>query len=61
LLSRGWEKWLGHESLATKIGAVFIPASGAGLIYFAVTLWLKIEPALDVVNLVRQRWRKIFR
>ena len=29
LLSRGWEKWLGHESLVTKIGAVFVPAAGA--------------------------------
>ena len=60
LLSRGWEKWLGHEDLATKLGAVFIPAAGAGLVYFAATLWLKIEPALEVVNLIRQRLRKIF-
>jgi putative peptidoglycan lipid II flippase len=45
---RWWEKSLGHTSLALKIGAVFVPAGIAGLIYWLTALALKIPAAQEM-------------
>ncbi len=47
---RWWEKSLGHETLALKIGAVFVPAGTAGLIYWLAALALKIPAAQELTE-----------
>jgi putative peptidoglycan lipid II flippase len=55
---RFWENSLGHETLALKIGAVFGPAIGAGLVYGIVALALKVPAAHEITNLVFGKFRK---
>ena len=55
---RLWEQLLGHETLALKIGAVFIPAIAAGLAYGLLALAFKIPAAHEITNLVFARFRK---
>ena len=55
---RLWESSLGHETLALKIGAVFVPAGAAGLVYGILALALKIPAAHEMANLVFGKFRK---
>jgi putative peptidoglycan lipid II flippase len=55
---RLWESWLGHETLALKIGAVFVPAGAAGLVYGILALVFKIPAAHEMANLVFGKFRK---
>jgi putative peptidoglycan lipid II flippase len=55
---RFWENSLGHETLALKIGEVFVPAGIAGLTYWLTTLALKIPAAKEITDLVLQKFRK---
>jgi putative peptidoglycan lipid II flippase len=55
---RYWERALGHDTLALKIGAVFAPAAVAALIYWLVTVRLKVAAAKDLSALMFQRWRR---
>jgi len=55
---RVWESSLGHGTLALKIGAVFVPAIVAGLIYGMLALAFKIPAAREITNLVFGRFRK---
>jgi putative peptidoglycan lipid II flippase len=55
LLTRGWEKWVGHGHLLAKAGAVFIPAALAGLLYWGILLWLRVPQAADFLGLLRRR------
>jgi putative peptidoglycan lipid II flippase len=57
LASAKWETALGHRDLVMKLGAVFVPMTAAGLIYWGLTLWFKVPPALEIGNLVLQRLR----
>jgi putative peptidoglycan lipid II flippase len=54
---RGWEQALGHTTLALKIGAVFVPAGSAGLIYWIAALALKIPAAKETTDLMLARFR----
>jgi putative peptidoglycan lipid II flippase len=57
----GWQWWehsLGHSTIALKIGAVFVPAGIAGLIYWLAALALKIPAAKETTDLVFQRFRR---
>jgi len=40
-----------------KLGAVFVPMTAAGFIYWGLTLWFKVPPALEIGHLVLQRLR----
>ncbi len=51
LLSRWWERHLGHTNLTLKLGAVFVPATAAGMCYWATALWLKIPSASEVLHI----------
>ncbi|MBI3415373.1 MAG: murein biosynthesis integral membrane protein MurJ [Verrucomicrobia bacterium] len=51
-LSWFWERNIGHEHLPQRIGAVFVPAISASLLYVATLLWLKIGSAWEIFNLV---------
>jgi putative peptidoglycan lipid II flippase len=58
---QGWQFWetsLGHETLALKIGAVFVPAIAAGSVYGVLALVLKIPAAHEMANLVFGKFRK---
>jgi putative peptidoglycan lipid II flippase len=53
-----WEKSLGHETLALKIGAVFAPAILAGLIYGMLALAFKIPAAKELMDFALSRFKK---
>jgi putative peptidoglycan lipid II flippase len=60
--SARWEYVMGHQGLAMKLGAVFVPMTAASLAYWLVALWFKVAPAQELGGLVlhRLRWgRKI--
>ncbi len=54
--TRGWEQSLGHQTLALKLGAVFVPATVAALIYWLVTVWFKVPAANEVSGLLRRKF-----
>jgi putative peptidoglycan lipid II flippase len=47
---RLWENHLGHQTLALKFGAVFVPAGIAGLFYWLAALALKIPAAWEMTE-----------
>jgi len=52
----GWHSWegaIGHSNIALKIGAVFIPAIAAAIVYWLVALMFKVPVAKESVELVR--------
>ena len=54
----GWKSWegsLGHGNLALKIGAVFAPAIAAGILYWLVTLALKVPAAKEMLNFLTRK------
>jgi hypothetical protein len=53
-----WENYLGHQTIALKIGAVFVPAGLAGLIYGIVALAFKIPAAKEMVEFALARFKK---
>jgi putative peptidoglycan lipid II flippase len=55
---RFWESSLGHGTLALKIGAVFVPAGIAGLIYWLAALALKIPAAKEMTEFALAKFRK---
>jgi putative peptidoglycan lipid II flippase len=52
-----WEHQIGHGSLATKFGAVFVPGALASFIYFAVAFWMGVPAAREMTTLVAHRFR----
>lgn len=52
-----WEHNLGHASLARKLGAVFVPGTLAGLVYWVVAFWMKIPAAREMSALFLKRFR----
>jgi putative peptidoglycan lipid II flippase len=55
---RGWENWIGHATLAHKIGAVFVPAAFAAAAYGLVLLLAKFQPAIEICDLLLRRIRR---
>jgi putative peptidoglycan lipid II flippase len=55
---RLWENGIGHGTLALKIGAVFVPATIAGLIYLLSALWFEIPAAKEMVDFAFARFKK---
>jgi putative peptidoglycan lipid II flippase len=55
---RFWEKYLGHETIALKIGAVFVPAIAAGLIYGIFALAFKIPAAKEMLDFATAKFKK---
>ena len=53
-----WEKSFGHQTIALKIGAVFVPAAIAGLAYWLAALALKIPAAKETTDLVLARFKR---
>jgi TRAP-type C4-dicarboxylate transport system permease small subunit len=55
---RWWENSIGHQNLALKIGAVFVPAGIAGLVYWLIALAFKIPAARELVEFALARFKK---
>lgn len=55
---RLWEATLGHTTLALKIGAVFVPAILAGMIYGSLALTFKIPAAKEMMAFALSRFKK---
>jgi putative peptidoglycan lipid II flippase len=57
----GWQFWenkFGHETLALKTGAVFVPAILAGLIYGILALASKVPAAKELMGFAFARFKK---
>jgi len=55
---QAWERSLGHESIALRIGAVFVPATLASLAYFFATDWAKVGHAREISRLILGKIRR---
>jgi putative peptidoglycan lipid II flippase len=54
---RWWEARLGHTTLLLKLGAVFVPMTAAGLIYWGLSLGLRVPQARELGRLLLRRGR----
>jgi putative peptidoglycan lipid II flippase len=57
-VSRLWESRIGHNGLALKIGAVFVPGLAAGVVYWVVALGLKVPAAQEINSLLLKRFQR---
>ncbi|MFO1488184.1 MAG: murein biosynthesis integral membrane protein MurJ [Verrucomicrobiota bacterium] len=55
---QGWERSLGHATLALQIGAVFVPAGIAALVYWLAAVMAKIPAAHEITGLVFRKFRR---
>jgi putative peptidoglycan lipid II flippase len=56
-VSRTWQSSLGHGTLLLRIGAVFVPMTAAGIVYWTATLWANVPAARDIINVMVRRAR----
>ena len=52
---RSWEGALGHGNLALKLGAVFVPAIAAAILYWLVTIGLKVPAAKEMLAFAQRK------
>jgi putative peptidoglycan lipid II flippase len=50
-----WTAQFGHANKWLCLGEVFVPAAAAGIVYFALGLWLKIPAARDLLRILLRR------
>lgn len=53
-----WEREFGHGNIALRIGAVFGPATAAGLVYWLVGIAMKVPAANEIVGFVFAKFSK---
>src|SRR5438552_4982445 len=51
-----WQRSLGHDGLPVRLGAVFVPMTLAGLIYWGTTFCLRVPAAQEIAALVLQKF-----
>jgi putative peptidoglycan lipid II flippase len=56
-LSRAWHSAMGHGTFLLRFGAVFVPMTVAGCVYWAATLWCNVPAARDILDLVGRKVR----
>jgi putative peptidoglycan lipid II flippase len=56
--ARGWENWIGHATLACKIGAAFVPAAFAVTAYGLVALLGGAQATIEMRELLLQKFRR---
>ncbi|HEX3889698.1 MAG TPA: murein biosynthesis integral membrane protein MurJ [Verrucomicrobiae bacterium] len=57
----GWQFWenkFGHETIALKIGAVFVPAILAGLVYGILALAFKVPAAKEMLDFALAKFKR---
>src|SRR5438132_2904014 len=52
-----WQRSLGPDGLPARLGAVFVPMTLAGLIYWGGTFCLRVPAAKEIASLFRRRLR----
>jgi putative peptidoglycan lipid II flippase len=52
-----WQKDLGHATLLSKLGEVFVPMTASTAIYFALSWWMNITSAREMIGLIAARVR----
>ncbi|MEP6664722.1 MAG: murein biosynthesis integral membrane protein MurJ, partial [Verrucomicrobiota bacterium] len=50
-----WEKNIGYTTLLSKFGGVFVPMILATLVYFSVSLWMKVASAREIIHLLLEK------
>jgi len=55
LVLRLWTARFGYNSLVLQFWQTFLPITAATTVYFAVSFWLKVPYARDVLALARRR------
>jgi putative peptidoglycan lipid II flippase len=55
---RFWENSLGHQTIALKIGAVFVPAGIAGMVYWLAALAFKIPVAKEMTEFALAKFKR---
>ncbi len=55
---RWWDAELGREGTAFQIGAVFVPGTVAGIVYWLLALGAKVPAASDVTNLLLRKLKR---
>ncbi len=55
IASRQWLERFGHEALWARLGAVFLPAIGAAIAYWLLTLWLRVPEAREALRILKTR------
>jgi len=53
-----WEEKLGHDTLVLKIGAVFVPAIAAGVLYWLMAMAFKIPAAAEIFEFAMARFKR---
>ena len=51
---RTWEQAFGHDGLPASLGAVFVPMTLAGLVYWGITFYLRVPAARDIASALSQ-------
>ena len=60
MTNQGWDKWIGHEGLLQRAGAVFVPMALAASVYGLALLWLKTSQAQEFYQLLLGRLGRWF-
>jgi putative peptidoglycan lipid II flippase len=58
LLASTWETRLGHDSLALKLGAVFVPGTIAGLVYWLLAIAGRVPMAVEILGLLGRKFNR---
>jgi putative peptidoglycan lipid II flippase len=53
-----WEEKLGHATVALRIGAVFVPAIVAAIVYWVAAIALKIPAAREIFEFAAVRFKR---
>lgn len=53
-----WEHHLGHTNLPLKLGAVFVPGTIAGVVYWVAAYAMKVPAATEMADLILLRLRR---
>ncbi|HEX7653895.1 MAG TPA: murein biosynthesis integral membrane protein MurJ, partial [Verrucomicrobiae bacterium] len=53
-----WERWMGHRNVVLQIGAVFVPAGLAGLVYWGLAMGAKVPAAREMTEFALAKIRR---
>lgn len=56
--ARVWGAKIGHSTLLAKLGEVFVPMCLGVLVYFALSIWLQVPQAHEIIDLAKRRLKR---